>query len=398
MPLSSNGQSFDIAIAGGGIFGLSIAYAAIRLGLKVAVFEADKVGAGASGGLLGALMPHMPARWNPKKEFQFRALKSLEEHTHALELETGMHTGYRRCGRILPLTTKDKLEHHLERAEESKLRWNTDRTGFSYQVEQPGERGDWLSPDAAPFGLVYETLAARVSPRAYIATLAAYIRQHGVLVEGAAVHGFEESTGRVFLTGGHPDVHAAHVVYASGHASFRAIESLTGEAVGRGEKGQAVLLEGEGLEHLPAIYCDGLYVVPHENGTVAVGSTADKVFEHSEPLPERTEELVRRAAAFCPKLNGRAILSEWAGIRPRCNKRDPLVGKLPGYARTYVATGGYKISFGVAHAVADALLGEIYARSTEAVLPDTFRPEHHFGDNALRNDTYQPAVASVHKI
>ncbi|MFC6655714.1 FAD-dependent oxidoreductase [Roseibium salinum] len=59
-------EPFDLAVAGAGIFGLSVAHAAIKAGLRVAVLEKDRVGAGSSGGLLGALMPHMPARWNPK--------------------------------------------------------------------------------------------------------------------------------------------------------------------------------------------------------------------------------------------------------------------------------------------------------------------------------------------
>ncbi|MTH98357.1 FAD-binding oxidoreductase [Roseibium sp. RKSG952] len=386
MPLSTSGQSFDLAIAGGGIFGLSIAYAALKQGLKVAVFEADKIGAGASGGLLGALMPHMPARWNPKKEFQFRALGSLETHARTLESETGMNTGYRRCGRLLPLTTQDKLDHHLERAEESLERWNPDKTGFAYSVEPAGSYRHWLSPEAAPFGLVWETLAARISPRAYLATLASYIRQHGVLVEGTAVTRFEEDTGQVIVSNGKGPVFAGQMIYANGHASFPEIRRLTGETVGRGEKGQAVLLEGPELENLPAIYCDGLYVVPHGNGTVAIGSTADKVYEDGTPSRERTDELVRRAVRFCPKLAGLPVLSAWAGIRPRCNKRDPLIGRLPGYERTYAATGGYKISFGIAHLAADALLGEISPTASGPALPDTFRPEHHFGTNALPAD------------
>ena len=162
---SPSETSFDIAVAGAGIFGLSIAHRAIRKGLRTIVLEASHVGAGSSGGVLGALMPHMPARWNPKKEFQFQSLLSLEAHIRQLEAETGLSCGYTRCGRILPLTTRDKLDHHLERAEESRLRWHPKVTGFTYDVEPAGSRSDWLDASAAPFGIVYETLAARVTPR-----------------------------------------------------------------------------------------------------------------------------------------------------------------------------------------------------------------------------------------
>lgn len=386
MQTAPDRERFDLAIAGAGIFGLSIAHAALKAGLSVAVIDASTPGAGASGGLLGALMPHMPARWNPKKEFQFQALAGLEQHVRALEKDTGLQAGYRRCGRILPLTTQDRLDHHLERAEESTTRWHPETTGFRYRVEPSGSRSSWLSPQSAPFGLVFETLAARVSPRAYLATLAAYVRAHGRLFEHTTVTGFDETSRAVSLSNSDLHLRADRLVLASGHAVFPAIEHLTGQAIGRGEKGQALLMEGTGLEDQPAIYCDGLYVVPHDNGTVAIGSTSDRDFDDNAPDPLRTQELIDRATAFCPSLSGRAVIAEWAGIRPRCNKRDPMIGRLPGRIRTFAATGGYKISFGIAHLVADGLVAELAGRTPHHPLPDTFRPEHHFGVNALHAD------------
>ncbi|TYC51942.1 FAD-binding oxidoreductase [Rhodobacterales bacterium] len=379
-------QMFDLAVAGAGIFGLSIACRALKAGLRVVVLEAEQVGAGSSGGLLGALMPHMPARWNPKKEFQFQALRSLQGEIEDLEAQTGLSCGYRRCGRILPLTTTDKLEHHLERAEESRERWHTAETGFSYVVEPTGSRSDWLDAAAAPHGIVYETLAARVSPRAYLASLAAFIRAKGQLREGARVTGFDEATGAVQVAGSTASLHAKNLVISGGFAAFDMIENLTGERIGRGEKGQALLLDGAGLEEMPAIYCDGLYVVPHEDGTVAIGSTSDREFVDSTPSPSRTTELLQRATTFCPVLDGRKVLSEWAGIRPRCHKRDPLAGLLPGHSSTYAATGGFKISFGIAHLIADCLVCEMTGETPKHPLPETFRSAHHFGANRLEAD------------
>lgn len=42
-------RPFDVAVAGAGIFGLSVAHAAIKAGLSVIVFEKAHVGAGSSG-------------------------------------------------------------------------------------------------------------------------------------------------------------------------------------------------------------------------------------------------------------------------------------------------------------------------------------------------------------
>jgi len=377
--------SVDLAISGGGVFGLSLGYRALKAGLSVAVLEKDRVGAGASGGLLGALMPHMPARWNPKKEFQFQSLKGMAAHIAELEDATGMKTGYARCGRILPLTSEDKLHHHLERAEESLLRWHPDETGFTYEVEPAGSRSDWLAADAAPFGLVYETLAARLSPRDYLSALAAYISSNGHLLEGTDAVSFDEETAQVQLASGET-VTAGAFIYANGFSAFPQLAQVTGQTIGRGEKGQALILEGAGLEGRPAIYCDGLYVVPHDNGTVAVGSTSERHATDTVVDPAATQDLLARATRFCPALEGRAVLEEWAGVRPRCNKRDPMAGRLPGKNRTYAALGGFKISYGIAQLIADALVCEIIGAKPKAPLPETFRPEHHFGADSLQPD------------
>ncbi len=383
---SSLSLSLDLVIVGAGVFGLSIAYRALKAGMTVAVIEEQCVGAGASGGLLGALMPHMPARWNPKKEFQFQSLLQLETHAREVESETGLATGYRRCGRILPLTSDDKLQHHTERAEESQIRWKPEETGFSYVVEQAGSRADWLDPASAPFGLVHETLAARISPRAYIAALASYVRMNGNLFEGLGFRGYDERTGKVRTEGIGPTLTCERLVLANGYQAYDTLQDFTGQAIGRGEKGQAILMDGRGLEDRPAIYCEGLYVVPHEDGTVAIGSTSDRDFQDASVDPRRTEELVSRATAFCPSLKGREILTAWAGIRPRCNKRDPMIGLLPEHSRTFAAVGGFKISFGIAHLVARALVSELAGQTPEVPLPETFRPDHHFGTNLLPAD------------
>ena len=54
----------DLLIAGAGVAGLWLAVKAARAGLSVTLVERGNPGGGASGGFLGALMPHSPERWN----------------------------------------------------------------------------------------------------------------------------------------------------------------------------------------------------------------------------------------------------------------------------------------------------------------------------------------------
>lgn len=96
----------DLVIVGGGIMGLWAALKAERRGIDTIMIDGDGVASGASGGLLGALMAHMPDRWNEKKQLQFEGLLSLEAEIALLEDETGLSAGYQRCGRLIPCQSR----------------------------------------------------------------------------------------------------------------------------------------------------------------------------------------------------------------------------------------------------------------------------------------------------
>jgi len=64
----------DITVRGAGIFGLSIAWTLVQRGARVQVIDPHGPAAGASGGIVGALAPHVPENWNPKKQFQLESL------------------------------------------------------------------------------------------------------------------------------------------------------------------------------------------------------------------------------------------------------------------------------------------------------------------------------------
>ncbi|WP_336043342.1 FAD-dependent oxidoreductase, partial [Pseudooceanicola nanhaiensis] len=68
----------DVTIRGAGIFGLSIAWVLLRKGATVRVVDPHGPGAGSSGGIVGALAPHVPEAWNAKKAFQLDSLLMAE--------------------------------------------------------------------------------------------------------------------------------------------------------------------------------------------------------------------------------------------------------------------------------------------------------------------------------
>ena len=80
----------DVVIIGAGVVGLWCALKAKQRGLRAVVVEQGRIGQGASGGILGALMPHRPVSWEDIQVFQLEALLSLETEVAQLEAATGL--------------------------------------------------------------------------------------------------------------------------------------------------------------------------------------------------------------------------------------------------------------------------------------------------------------------
>jgi Glycine/D-amino acid oxidases (deaminating) len=157
--------------------GLWAAVKADRLGLSTLLVDAGHLGGGASGGLLGALMPHTPDRWNDKKQFQLEALVSLEEEIALLEAETGLSTGYRRSGRLIPLPKPHLRDIALRNAEDARRNWVVGGRSFAWNVLETAPDARWVSAASCEAGLVHETLSGRVSPRLLAAALAERLRR-----------------------------------------------------------------------------------------------------------------------------------------------------------------------------------------------------------------------------
>ena len=64
----------DITIRGAGIMGLTLAWHCLNLGASVRVIDPNGIATGASGGIVGALAPHVPENWNTKKPVSYTHL------------------------------------------------------------------------------------------------------------------------------------------------------------------------------------------------------------------------------------------------------------------------------------------------------------------------------------
>lgn len=378
--------AFDLLVAGGGVQGLSIARAALRAGLRTIVVEARRPGSGASGGLLGALMPHMPSGWGAKKQFQFDALVDIEGLARDLEAETGVATGYERCGRLMPIRTERFRALAEARREASRQAWVRGGRQFAIELLPPDARADWIAPAEAPLGLLWDPLAARIMPRRYVEALATSVRRHGEIREGWAYGHYDMSSGCAIDDRGRERIAVRRVVLACGAATFPLMApAIQGTLLGGGIKGQSVVLAARLPADRPILYDDGAYVVAHDAGGAAIGSTTEKTWGSPDTVDTLIDPVIAVARRLCPPLGSAAVVERWAGLRPRAYATDPLVGRLAPDGPVYVATGGYKITFGIAHRIADAIVAAVIADGDPDGLPESFLPPAHLAEAEARS-------------
>lgn len=332
--------------------------------MSVLVLERDRVASGASGGVVGAMSPHTPAQWDDKKQFQFEALSTAGAYWREIEAAGSGICGYARVGRLLPLRSERERDLAAKRVALAQELWGRQA---DWNLAPQDFMPEWLNPDAAPFGLVHETLSARINPLAACAALAAAIRARGGEIrEGWLVS--EVETSRV--NGPDGGLAADAVILAAGVDGF----TTFGPSEAAGEKGQAALLQGATAVPLPLIYHDGVYVVPQANGKIAVGSTTERSWSHPG-TDDLLDDVIARARRFCPSLETARVVARWAGIRPRAPRRDPMLGPMPGKPGVFVANGAFKIGFGIAHKVGEVLADMAEGKSVD--LPLSFTIAYH---------------------
>jgi len=377
-PAASSGQSStDLLIIGGGVMGLWAAVKAERLGIHTILVEAGGLGQGASYGLVGALMAHLPDKWTDKKQFQFDALVTLEDEVARLEAETGVSCGYRRCGRLIPLPKPHLVEIARRHSQDAESRWLAGTRKFHWDVLEKTPHPEWLDASIGEAGVVHDTLAGRASPRRFGAALVAALKQakHVRIIENNGVARLDGQ--QAILTDG-SRVTFGHAIVANGHKAFPLLESLgapMSRPLGMPVKGQSALLKADVDIDLPVIFLKGLYVVPHEGGTVAIGSTSEEEFDDPFSTDEKLEVLIERAREMSPMLGDAPVVERWSGLRPKAIDRDPMVGRHPDHPHILALAGGFKVSFGVAHKLADAVLDELAGRPMD--VPRSFLLENH---------------------
>lgn len=366
--------SFDVAVVGGGVCGLVVAWRARERGLTVCLFDRGAFGAGATHVAAGMLAPVSEADAGERDLLMLGLQSARRWPSFADELGdlTGIDVGYRPSGALVVARDRDEAES-LDR--ELALR---QRMGLEVSQLLPSQARA-LEPALAPGIRAALEVASDHSadPRALVTALVAASRAAGaelrertevtrLLVAGDHVSGLE--------IGGGEQVVAANVVFAAG-AWTDAIAGVPPSArvPVRPVKGQVIRLRdpaGPGLLDRVVRY-DGGYVVPRGDGTYVLGATQEERGFDTSLTGLGIYELLRDAQEIVPGLLELEVTETQVGLRPATPDNAPVLGASRELGGLHWATGHHRNGILLAPMTGELLAAEL---AGEQAAPDAFSP------------------------
>jgi glycine oxidase len=404
------GTTVDLAIIGGGIVGLSVAWRARAGGLSVTVLERDVIGGGATHVAAGMLAPVAELEFGEAGrgllELGLSSAGMWPAFAAELERASGIEVGFRRTGTLMVARDEDEareLERQLAFRESLGLRAMRMRPSRAREHEQalaPTVRLALHAPDdhsVDPRGVVRALRHAceqvGVQLREHTAALGVELDSTETRVVGVRIsrdprdgalaadpEGRDAANGDFLGEGGAFElIHARNVVVAAGAWSG----GLPGLPAGSGVpvrpvKGQIMRLcdpAGPGLLE-GVLRFEGGYLVPRGDGRYVLGATVEERGFEPDPTAGGIYELLRDAHELVPGVSELHIEEIGVGYRPGTPDNTPVIGAGALEGLTW-ATGHHRNGILLAPLTADLVMASLAERDVVAASPHSAAVDAH---------------------
>lgn len=348
-----NHNNQKIAIIGGGIIGLSIAWQLRKTGAYVDLFEAGETGMGASIKAAGMISPYRELQFGEEKllETFIESANLYPEFIKNIEIDAEEKIDFRQDGSLLvAIDDDDVLElqrfYDYQQSLNLPIEW--------WNREQVLKKIPHLNPNfkAASFC----NNEASVDNRGLLKTLhKANLNLGTKIFEHSRIEDIwiEAGTCKGIFFKNEKQKYDA-VILASGLTyQFPSMPKKLLQAI-RPVKGQALCLKMlPGLEIvcvLRSIHRYPVYMVPRSNGELIIGATMEELSDENVTAGA-VLDLLYAAWRLLPAVYEFPIVDTWAGLRPANNRQQPELGptEVPGLI---AAMGLYRHGFLLAPYVA----------------------------------------------
>lgn len=406
-------------VVGAGAIGLSVALALLEDGRGVTVIDATGVGAGASHGNCGTLTPsHAPPLAAPgtvMKALGWMLTPDAPLYVHPRMdlrlwhwlLRFGLRCNDRdwRCSAFakhaLLADSRDRVQAWIDRYAMA-CEFMASGEDYVFRDARLFEEGHHELPLLAELGIEVEVIGGRdyetrepavkpgiagairfagdamLRPDAYVDALAEAVRgRGGRIIAPCSLLGIEQGEGGVIARTSEGAMHAREFVLAAGAWSPRLARNIGAPwlaGVIQPGKGYSITYDRPPLvPKRPLILRDRSVCVTAWGSGYRLGSTMEFSGYDDRLNERRLAALERGAREFLHHPVGPVVREQWFGWRPMSLDDVPLIGRIPGHARGWLATGHGMMGIGMS-AGTGQLLADLVAGRAPAVDPAPFAP------------------------
>lgn len=412
----------DVVIVGGGVIGLACGLALIEAGRSVRVLEAKAVGSGSSHGNCGTitpshalplaapgtigralrwlLTPDAPLYMKPRIDpalwawlARFAARCNMRDLRHATAAKASILAASRQS---LPAWleryglrcefTESGTDHVFRQAAAFDRYVEDARLLAEFGVRSELIEGAAYERDepvvlAGVHGVVRFPDDASLRPDRYVAELARALRERGgEIVEGCEVRGIIDDARESRVIGTQGEFHARDVLVATGAWSPRLAKSLglgdarLQKAIQPG-KGYSITYDAPAvMPRHPLVLQERSVCVTAWGSGFRLGSTMEFSGYDSTLNRRRLDALECASREYLRHPVGPVKREEWFGWRPMTYDDLPIIGRVPGRDRVWLATGHGMLGVSMSTATAQLVADLVCARAP-AIDPAPFRLE-----------------------
>jgi glycine oxidase len=362
-------KTFDVAIAGGGIIGASIAFELAAEKLKVVLLDRQLPGLEASWAAAGMLSPGPDSQEAiPLVPLGMECLRLYPGFIAAVEEASGLTTEFDRKG-TLQIYSGPRAEAEREWMVKEFRRGNQKIEPLSGDAARNKEKH--LGPAASVGAFLPEE--ATLDPRLLMKACLTAAERRGVEIRtGTEVTSVLEDAGRCTgIVVGTEKILAENVIAAAGSFTAR-ISSLRRYAPTHPVRGQMLALRSKEIQLERVVRSERGYLVPRRDGRIIAGSTLEDAGFDKSITPGGIRQILDGVLELVPGLANAEIIETWAGLRPGTPDTLPILGPAD-VKGLFMATGHYRNGILLAPVTAKLLRDWIVSGRT-SVNADPFSP------------------------
>jgi glycine oxidase len=345
----------DVFIIGGGVIGLSLAWELARRGSRVRIIDRGEPGREASWAGAGILPPaSMSTALHPYDRLRALASSLHPQWANELRHETGIDTGYRRCGGLYLARTAGEAAALAAWAGTSREEGiDVQRVGLDELPSLEPGLALGSGPDRVRTAYLVPDEAQLRNPRHLQALLAACLARGVEVTPQVEVAQAVIERGQIaeIQTSGGP-ARAGRYCFTAGAWTGQLLAQLGISLNVLPIRGQMVLFRCERPPITRIVNEGSRYLVPRDDGRLLAGSTEEEVGFDKRTTPEAIHELTDFACQLVPELAAAEVERTWAGLRPGSFDGLPYMGPLPQLANAFVAAGHFRSGLYLSPAVA----------------------------------------------